>query len=294
MRPQPESFLESSFETVRTASAVRERVAAWRSAAARIAFVPTMGNLHAGHLSLVDLARARASHVVVSIFVNPTQFGPNEDIASYPRTPREDTAALEHHGRTDLLFAPPDSEIYPFGTRDITTIGLPALADDLCGRSRPGHFSGVASVVLRLLNIVRPDVLVVGRKDYQQMVLLMRMIEDLHLDVSLVAGEIMREDDGLAMSSRNRYLDESDRRKAPQLASTLQSLADDIRRGRDFAERRSQSIDRLHAAGFRVDYLELRNAADLSEVRSDGVALERVLLGAAWLGRARLIDNVTI
>lgn len=284
----------TQLEPARTTQAVRERVTAWRAAGARIALVPTMGNLHAGHLSLVDLARRHADRVIVSIFVNPTQFGPNEDIGSYPRTPGEDRAALEAHGGTDLLFAPAEEEIYPFGLRGVTALALPELADDLCGRTRPGHFNGVASVVLRLLNIARPDVLVVGSKDYQQMILLERMIADLHLGVDLVAGVIVREADGLAMSSRNQYLTATQREAAPALAAALRDLAAGLGGDeRSFAARRADAIASLERRGFRVDYLELRNAADLGPVEAGGNG-QRVLLVAAWLGRARLIDNVLL
>jgi pantoate--beta-alanine ligase len=254
-----------------------------------------MGNLHAGHLSLVDLARRHADRIVVSIFVNPTQFGPGEDIASYPRTPDEDRAALEAHGEADLLFSPAEAEVYPLGLADRTTVSLPKLADDLCGRTRPGHFNGVGSVVLRLVNVVRPDVLVVGSKDYQQMILLERMIEDLHLGVELVAGVIVREADGLAMSSRNQYLTATERKAAPALAAALRDVAAGL--GDDpqnFVTRRAAAIAALGQKGFRVDYLELRNAADLSRIDAAGRDGQRVLLAAAWLGRARLIDNLLL
>ncbi|MDH3421284.1 MAG: pantoate--beta-alanine ligase, partial [Gammaproteobacteria bacterium] len=170
-------------------SDIRERVATWRAAGERVALVPTMGNLHAGHSSLIDLAAGHADRIVVSIFVNPTQFGPNEDIESYPRTPEKDEAVLGAQGKTDLLFIPGVEDIYPHGTDRSVGVQLPPVADELCGRSRPGHFNGVASVVLRFLNIVAPDLLVVGRKDYQQMILIARMIEDLQVNVELVSGE---------------------------------------------------------------------------------------------------------
>lgn len=282
-------------EPVRSFSTVREQIASWRSAGARIAIAPTMGNLHAGHLSLVDLARSKATRVVVTIFVNPTQFGPNEDIDSYPRTPREDRAALAAHGGTDLLFAPAESDIYPRGTRDITRVRLPELANDLCGRVRPGHFDGVASVVLRFLNIVRPDVLVVGEKDFQQVVLLRRMIEDLHLSVELLAGATVREADGLAMSSRNQYLTPAERKVAPKMHAAIEELAAHLRSGgKEFAACRGQAIANLEKRGFRLDYLELRDASDLNAVAPGDARGPRVLLIAAWLGHARLIDNIRV
>ena len=275
--------------------AVRERVAAWRAAGERVALVPTMGNLHAGHLSLITLAAEQADRIVVSIFVNPTQFGPTEDIESYPRTPEEDEAVLAEQGRTDLLFVPGVEDIYPHGTESSVSVGLPPIADDLCGRSRPGHFNGVTSVVLRFLNIVTPDVLVLGRKDYQQLILIGRMIEDLQLDVELLAGDIVRETNGLAMSSRNRYLSAQERDAAPLLHATLHALAEKLRNGdTDFAEHRDAALEALTTAGFRPEYLELRDANDLSIANPAGGQGDRVLLAAAWLGRARLIDNVPV
>ena len=283
------------FEHASSVRAVREQVAAWRAAGERIALVPTMGNLHDGHLSLVDLASARADRVVVSIFVNPTQFGPTEDIESYPRTPEEDEAVLGVQNKTDLLFAPGVEDIYPHGTESSVSVHLPPIADDLCGRSRPGHFEGVTSVVLRFLNIVAPDVLILGRKDYQQMVLIGRMIDDLQLDVELISGDIVREPDGLAMSSRNRYLTQREREAAPALHATLETLAEEVRNGdTDFAGHRDAALEALTEVGFRPEYLELRDAQDLSIANPTDGERERVLLAAAWLGRARLIDNVSV
>lgn len=285
----------SNIERARTASAVRHQVAAWRDAGERVALVPTMGNLHAGHLSLVEQARGHAERVIVSIFVNPTQFGPREDIDSYPRTPEEDAALLRQQGHTDLLFMPSDQEIYPRGTNGIVSVSLPALANDLCGRSRPGHFNGVASVVLRFLNIVRPDALVMGQKDYQQMILLGRMIEDLHIDVELVSSPTVREADGLAMSSRNQYLTEQQRGVASKLYAGLRELAGELESGgAGFESRRKALLNELKEAGFQPDYLELRDAADLSYADPADGARRRVLLVAAWLGRARLIDNLLV
>lgn len=282
-------------ERVEDVPAVRERVAAWRAAGERVALVPTMGNLHAGHSSLIDLASAHADRIVVSLFVNPTQFGPNEDIATYPRTPVEDEAILGAQGKTDLLFVPSVEAMYPNGTERSVGVQLPPIADELCGRSRPGHFNGVASVVLRFLNIVAPDVLVVGRKDYQQMILVARMIEDLQLDVELVSGETVREPDGLAMSSRNRYLTPDERGAAPALHAALEKLAEELRDGgTDFASRRAAALETLSGLAFRPDYLELRDASDLSEAEPTDVTRKRVLMAAAWLGRARLIDNVSV
>lgn len=283
------------FERIGSVAAVRERVATWRAAGERIALVPTMGNLHVGHLSLIELAAAHADRIVVSIFVNPTQFGSNEDIESYPRTPADDAAMLAEQDKTDLLFTPSVEEIYPHGTERCVSVQLPPMADELCGRSRPGHFNGVASVVLRFLNIVAPDVLIVGRKDYQQMTLIARMIEDLQVDVELVSGETAREPDGLAMSSRNRYLTEGERDVAPTLHAALQTLVDELRDGgADFVAHRDATLEALTRAGFRPDYLELCDAGDLSVAEPTDAKHKRVLMAAAWLGRARLIDNAFV
>ena len=285
----------TQLERVRKANAVRERVSAWRSAGDRVALVPTMGNLHAGHLCLIERARELADRVIVSIFVNPTQFGPQEDIQNYPRTPVEDEALLARQGCTDLLFVPSEQEIYPHGTADIVTVKLPGLANDLCGRFRPGHFDGVASVVLRFLNIAQPDFLVMGQKDYQQLTLLTRMLDELHVSTELVTTATVREPDGLAMSSRNQYLTPEERQLAPQLHATLAELAIDLQRdGAAFEARRSAALEELVRQGFRPDYLELRHADDLSMAEATGFGRARILLVAAWLGRARLIDNLLV
>ena len=282
-------------ERVESIAAVREKLGAWRAAGQRIALVPTMGNLHAGHLSLIETAQGRADRVVTSIFVNPKQFGPGEDIDAYPHTPAEDMQSLESQGIAELVFVPSVSAIYPRGTADTVSVTLPTLADDLCGRSRPGHFDGVASVVLRLLNIVEPDVLVLGRKDYQQLTLVSRMLEELHIDVELVSSPTVREADGLAMSSRNVYLTAAERSVAPQLFAELSTIADELRRrGEAFGALRQRAIANLERAGFSVDYLELRDASDLDVVADRETTSDRLLLVAAWLGRARLIDNVTV
>ena len=282
-------------ERVGSIAAVRKKLGAWRAAGQRIALVPTMGNLHSGHLSLIETAQRHADRVVTSIFVNPKQFGPGEDIDAYPRTPAEDTQLLEAQGIAELLFAPSVAAIYPRGIVDTVGVALPLLADDLCGRSRPGHFDGVASVVLRFLNIVEPDVLVLGRKDYQQLVLVSRMLEELHVDVELVSSPTVRETDGLAMSSRNTYLTAAERSVAPKLFGELSAIAEGLRqRGEAFRALCERAIANLARHGFSVDYIELRSASDLSPVPEDMQSGECVLLAAARLGRARLIDNVTV
>ena len=254
-----------------------------------------MGNLHAGHVSLAELAARSADRVVVSIFVNPTQFGPNEDFSAYPRTLAEDVSRLSETDVVDLLFVPDTSEVYPFGTEQAVRIVLPPLSRELCGASRPGHFDGVASVVCRLLNIVAPDALVLGQKDYQQAVLIERMIADLRLPVSVQIGPTHREQDGLAMSSRNRYLDDAQRGQAPALHATLEALRDAIRDGAtDYAALQAAAQGRLAAAGFRPDYVEVRRAKDLGRPDARDRAQDLIVLAAAWLGRARLLDNLRI
>jgi pantoate--beta-alanine ligase len=281
--------------TARTAADVRAAVRRWRSAGESVAFVPTMGNLHDGHVSLAALAAAECDHVVASIFVNPTQFGPSEDFAAYPRTLADDIARFDSAGTVDLLFAPEVGEIYPFGLELAVRIALPALSRDLDGASRPGHFDGVASVVCRLLNIVTPDVLVLGQKDYQQVTLMRLMIEDLRLPVAVRVGATLREADGLAMSSRNRYLDAGQRRQAPALHAALERVRGAVASGDDdFAALERRAVDELARAGFKPEYVEVRRAADLAKPNASDRAEELVVLGAAWLGRARLIDNLRI
>ena len=279
----------------RTASHVRELVEGWRGVHQTIALVPTMGNLHRGHASLVELAGAHADKVVMSIFVNPTQFGPGEDFAAYPRTLEEDRALVLETGLVDALFVPDVAEIYPFGAHNAVRIVMPSLSRELCGAARPGHFDGVASVVCRLLNVVGPDVLVLGRKDYQQLVLVERMIADLRLRVHVVSGETERHEDGLAISSRNRYLTAGERRYAPLLHATLATVGAALRNGeRDYAALQAGAVKALEEAGFKPDYVEVRRAGDLAKPNGRQRAAELIVLGAAWLGKARLIDNVRV
>lgn len=271
---------------------LREQIAAWRRAGDRIAFVPTMGNLHAGHLGLVARARDLADRVVVSIFVNPLQFGQGEDLEAYPRTPREDMDKLQLAG-VDLLFRPQEVEVYPHGREGLTFVEVPGISDILCGASRPGHFRGVATVVAKLFNMVQPDMACFGEKDFQQLTVLRRMVGDLNMPVEVVAVPTEREPDGLAMSSRNGYLTAEERRIAPQLYQTLQELARQLRNGeRDWARLEEKACDRFAAAGLRPDYVSIRRATDLAlPAEAD---TELVILAAAFLGRARLIDNVLI
>jgi pantoate--beta-alanine ligase len=279
-------------KTVRDIGTVRGMTQGWRQDGDSIALVPTMGNLHAGHISLVRLAHEYAERVVVSVFVNPTQFGPNEDYDQYPRSPDNDRRRLSRAG-VDILFAPGITEIYPFGEDAMTRVSVPDLSTMLCGMDRPGHFDGVTSVVSRLFNIVQPDVAVFGQKDYQQLVIIRRMVADLHLPVRILAGPTQREADGLALSSRNRYLSEAERLRAPELSAALRQCRDEIEAGsRDYARLEEEAKRRLKKTGFDVDYFSIRKAGDLSAAETDSRHL--VILAAARLGSARLIDNVLL
>lgn len=283
----------ASLATVRTTAGVREIVAAWRSTGHTIALVPTMGNLHEGHLSLVRLAHKAADRVVVSIFVNPTQFAAGEDFQSYPRTLEVDRALLEGDASVDLLFAPDEPAIYPFGTAAPVQVIVPKLGEELCGASRPGHFLGVATVVCRLLNIVTPEVLLLGEKDYQQFIVLQRMIADLSFPVRVQIGPIQRAPDGLALSSRNQYLSPAERDLAPELYATLRSVRQALAGGAtDFVALEEAAARRLATAGFVSDYVQIRRADDLTRPVASTSRGDLVVLAAAWLGRTRLIDNI--
>jgi pantoate--beta-alanine ligase len=276
-------------ETLTALAALRGAVARFRAAGERVALVPTMGNLHRGHLALVARARAEAERVVVTVFVNPTQFGPGEDFAAYPRTPEADAGVLAAAG-CDVLFLPPVAEVYPDGEAGATRVEVPGLSAVLCGAFRPGHFAGVTSVVARLFNMVGPDVAVFGDKDYQQLTIIRRMVRDLHLPVRVVGLPTVREPDGLALSSRNQYLAPAERAVAPRLAAVLADVAAAVAAGRrDFGALEAEAVATLAAAGFRPDYVAIRRASDLGEPRPGDGPL--VVLAAAWLGRARLIDN---
>ncbi|HXS80686.1 MAG TPA: pantoate--beta-alanine ligase [Gammaproteobacteria bacterium] len=279
---------------VRSVSAVRAAVAEWRAAGDKIAFAPTMGNLHAGHMSLAALCAQAAPRVVMSIFVNPAQFGPSEDFGAYPRTLAADEALIASAGNVDLLFVPDAAEVYPFGLEQAVRLQLPALSRELCGASRPGHFDGVATVVCRLLNIVTPDVLFLGQKDYQQFVLMQRMIADLHMPVDLRMGSTLREPDGLAMSSRNRYLDAAERKQAPVLYAALSAVREQLLAGaREFSRLTGDARAKLERAGFHAEYVEIRRQGDLGAADAER-AERRIVLGAARLGRTRLIDNLFV
>ena len=264
----------------------------WRRGGESIALVPTMGNLHAGHLALVEQARQRADRVVVSIFVNPTQFGAGEDFSSYPRTLEQDGGLLTR-AEVDLLFVPGVEELYPGGQHGGTYVEVPGLSDILCGASRPGHFRGVATVVTKLFNAVQPDIALFGEKDYQQLLVLRRMTTELCLPVDIIAVPTVREADGLALSSRNSYLTAEQRKQAPFLYKSLLSCKEQILAGRrDYASLVSQAKADLLTAGFEPDYFEIRRADNLAEATADTRKL--VILGAVRLGKTRLIDNVLL
>lgn len=269
---------------------LRASVAVWRKAGKRIAFVPTMGNLHAGHLALVTAAGRMADRVVVSIFVNPMQFGEGEDFAAYPRTFDEDQAQLIAAG-VDLLFAPTVDTIYPRDSRQQTRVEVPGLSDVLCGVSRPRHFIGVATIVCKLFNLVLPDLALFGEKDFQQLQVIRRMVSDLAFPIEIVGRPTVREDDGLAMSSRNGYLTSAQRATAPLLYKTLLATADGIRRGNlDYGALEKEAEKALAEGGFRPDYFAIRRAEDLAMPDESTEAL--VILAAAYLGSTRLIDNL--
>ncbi|MGB6452235.1 MAG: pantoate--beta-alanine ligase [Steroidobacteraceae bacterium] len=278
-------------QTVTTVAAVRERVREWRREGRRIAFVPTMGNLHAGHVSLIEAAARHGDRFVASIFVNPMQFGPNEDFAHYPRTPREDERMLVAAG-CHLMFLPDVAEIYPRGLERSVRIEVPELSTILCGRFRPGHFEGVATVVAKLFNIVEPDMAVFGEKDYQQLTVIRRLVADLCMPVEIVAAPTVRESDGLAMSSRNRYLTPAERPIAPRIFEELGRAAARLTSGdSDFAVIEAGGSEALASAGFEPEYFSVRTR-DLNPPRPD--SRELAVLAAARLGRARLIDNVQV
>ena len=276
-------------ETVTELADLRARVAEWKHAGLRVGFVPTMGNLHAGHHSLVELARTRVDRVVASVFVNPTQFGPDEDFARYPRTPETDAAGLGAAG-ADLLWLPSVETMYPYGSESTVRVQVPVVTDVLEGAHRPGHFDGVATVVARLFNQVQPDVAVFGRKDYQQFAVIRYLVRDLAFPIELLAAPILREADGLAMSSRNQYLSAAERPAAAGIQRCLQSMRQASQAGTPRALVEAEAAKRLAGEGFEVDYAVVRRP-DLAEPAS-GEDGPRVALVAAKLGRTRLIDNL--
>ncbi|MDO5640710.1 MAG: pantoate--beta-alanine ligase [Neisseria sp.] len=263
----------------------------WRKTAGRVAFVPTMGNLHEGHLALVREAKKRADHVVVSIFVNRLQFGQGEDFDQYPRTLQQDADKLKGEG-VAVVFAPDEQELYPHVAQRYN-VEPPNLQNELCGKFRPGHFRGVATVVSKLFNIVEPDVACFGKKDYQQLAVIKGFVEDLNVNIDIVPVDTGRAADGLALSSRNQYLNEAERAEAPRLYRELRAMADAIQAGNlAYAGLEEQARAALEASGWVVDYVEVRHADSLEVAHMGDKRL--VILAAARLGKTRLIDNIEV
>ena len=276
--------------TVKTVRELRAAVARARSEGKRIGFVPTMGNLHSGHVALVAKASQRVDFVVASIFVNPLQFGPSEDLDKYPRTLAADQEKLLQAG-CHLLFAPTVEEMYPDGMGVQTRVSVPQLSEGLCGASRPGHFEGVATVVAKMFNMVQPDLAVFGQKDFQQLAVIRSLVRDLNMPIQIIGEPTVRAADGLALSSRNGYLTEEQRAQAPALYRTLTSMAEAISKGeRDYEQLVRSGLEQISTAGFRPDYLEVRHALNLRPATADD--RDVVILAAAYLGATRLIDNL--
>ncbi len=255
----------------------------------KIAFVPTMGNLHAGHLSLIKLARKHADIVVCSIFVNPLQFGPNEDLDAYPRTLQEDIEKLRAHS-TDFLFTPSDKNIYPLGKEKHTSVVVNRMTENLCGTIRPGHFLGVTTVVNILFNIVQPDCAIFGKKDYQQYLLIKAMVNDLMFPIDIIGGEIVREDNGLAMSSRNGYMTEVEKENASLLRKIILQTAHKIKQGLPIKQCINQAVSTLTENDFTIDYFEVIRSTDLQPASTSDKEL--LIAAAAWLGKPRILDNL--
>ena len=279
--------------TCNSVEQLRLQVKTWREAGETIAFVPTMGNLHAGHLSLVDIAKQNATKVIVSIYVNPLQFAPDEDFASYPRTLDADIEKLEQHD-ADLIFTPDSLMIYPQGEQRSSYVEVPELSNIVEGEFRPGFFKGVATVVLKLFNMVQPDIAVFGEKDFQQLLVIRQMVVDLNLAIDVIGGETRREPDGLAMSSRNNYLSESDRKNSAHLSVALLRLKTQIEQGVGVESAEASCVEMLEGCGFVVDYVTLRETKRLDKVSNDDIRnnVEIIALAAAKMGKTRLIDNL--
>ena len=269
-----------------------EELRAWRKQVkGSLAFVPTMGNLHEGHLKLVDLGKQRADSVIVSIFVNPLQFGANEDLDNYPRTFTADCQALAERGAA-AVFAPSVADVYPRGLSQQSYIEVPGISDILCGASRPGHFRGVATIVAKLFNMVQPDIAVFGEKDFQQLQVIRLMSKDLSLPIKIIGMPTERADDGLALSSRNGYLSAAERQQAPALYQALTDIAKQIKAGQAIHQAVAEATTQLQQAGFRIDYLSVRRRSDLADAQDSD--RELVILVAAYLGTTRLIDNLQV
>ena len=286
--PKPHSLtITSTIETL------RQDIKALKTRSKTIALVPTMGALHQGHLSLIEVAKQRCDIVVCSIFVNPKQFGQNEDLSNYPRPLQDDIDALEHIG-ADIAFTPQVKEIYPKGFQ--TSVSVKNLGLGLCGGTRPGHFDGVATIVSKLLLICQPDIAVFGEKDFQQLLIIKRLVKDLNIETQILGSPVIREADGLALSSRNQYLSSQERKIAPHLYATLQQVAQTLKQGASIAEALKQAEKTLIDHGFEIDYLELRQSENLTPITalSDQSSDTPRLFAAVKLGQTRLIDNIPI
>lgn len=281
-------------KTVQTVAELRQALKTARAQNLRIGFVPTMGNLHDGHIQLIHRAKQHADVVVASIFVNPLQFGPTEDLDKYPRTLAADQEKLHQAGCT-LLFAPTVQDMYPHGQAAQTLVQVPEVSEGLCGATRPGHFTGVATVVSKLFHMVQPDVAVFGEKDFQQLAVIRRMVRDLDIPIEILGQPTARADDGLALSSRNGYLTPEERCTAPLLYQTLQRMAQSICNGQQDYQRlcRDEWVQ-LEQAGFKPDYLEIRDALSLTPLDGPEAQAQPVILVAAVLGKTRLIDNLCV
>lgn len=278
--------------TLDSPTSLRRQIATWRESAQTVAFVPTMGNLHAGHLQLVKRARVLADRVVVSIYVNPAQFGPDEDFRLYPRTLEADQAKLRQL-ETDLVFTPDTETLYPGGIEQSTWVDVPGVSDGLCGAFRPGHFAAVATVVARLFNLVSPDIAVFGKKDYQQLAVIRKMTAELCFPIRIEAVDTIRDPDGLALSSRNQYLSHEERGRATALYQALCAAGEALKSGRrDFDRIESNAVQYLEKKGFRPEYVSIREKNTLADAATATRGF--VVLAAGWLGRARLIDNLEV
>ncbi len=276
-----------------TIEALRTQIKALKASSKTIALVPTMGALHQGHLSLIEFAKQKSDMVVCSIFVNPTQFGQNEDLDSYPRPLQDDIDALERTG-AHIAFTPPVKEIYPTGFQ--TSVSVNQLSLGLCGGNRPGHFDGVATIVSKLLLICQPDIAVFGEKDFQQLLVIKRLVKDLNIETQILGSPIVREADGLALSSRNQYLNEQERAIAPHLYATLQQIAQSLKQGAQIADHLKRAEKTLINHGFEIDYLELRQSDDLNPITDlkEQPSNNARLFAAVKLGQTRLIDNIAL
>lgn len=278
--------------TIQKIDEIHAQIRTWRNTDKQIAFIPTMGNLHDGHLSLIKQAQQRADHVVVSIFVNPMQFGKGEDFENYPHTPQDDNKKLFEAG-VDLLFIPTTSDLYPQGIEASTRVEVPGYSDILCGAHRPNHFTGVSTIVTKFFNIIQPDIALFGEKDYQQLLIIRRVTEDLCFPVTILSGPTIREPDGLAISSRNNYLSSIERQSAPVLYKILKQIKKALQSGNhNYTALEKSALSMLEKENFTPDYFSIRRADNLAPAQPEDNNL--IILAAAKLGKTRLIDNMSV